>query len=154
MMRHLLELACNGLVLTFDSGRTSTRDLAICCVGRNTAALLSDGSVLIEAGSFALTNSSPAYNLSELYNPWQAVLDQPNVWGLVVLLTNGQVLVVESFPQAGIRPRRSMISPPTSGRRPSTRPSPFLADCRETLTQLLNGQVPATANNYALLFTP
>jgi hypothetical protein len=141
----------------FSDGHWSlTPELAECGVTEDAAALLANGNVLIEAGSLP-TTSAPAYSVSEVYNPstnaWQATLDPPNVWGSLVLLTSGQVLDAGVIPASG-DPAAAIYNPATNEWTPATTPpAPFAGGLPGTLTQLLSGQVLATANNSADLFT-
>ncbi len=142
----------------FSDGQWSlTSELAECGVTQDAAALLSNGDVLIEAGNLP-TIAAPAYSLSEFYDPstnvWQATLDQPNVWGPLALLTNGQVLVVGVVPASG-DPAAALYDPSSNEWTPAASPpTPFAGQLPGTLTRLLNGQVLAAAGSYAVLFTP
>jgi hypothetical protein len=142
----------------FSEGQWSlTSELAECGVTQDAAALLFNGDVLIEAGSLP-TTSAPAYSLSEVYDPstnvWQATLAPPNVLGPLALLTNGQVLDLGVVPVTG-DPAAALYNPSTNEWTPTASPpAPFSGGLPGTLTRLLNGQVLATANNYAVLFTP
>ncbi len=142
----------------FSGGQWSlTSELAECGVTQDATTLLFNGDVLIEAGSLP-TTSAPAYSLSEVYDPstdaWQATLELPNVWGPLALLTNGQVLDAGVIPVSG-DPAAALYNPSTNGWTPTTNPpAPFSGQLPGTLTRLLNGQVLATAGNYAVLFAP
>ena len=141
----------------FSNGKwTLTSPLAVCGVSTNTAALLPNGDVLIDAGS-----ASQFYNPST--NVWEPTRGAADInVGPLALLANGDVLV------AGVTPAGAPAGPGSSAAAlydPSTnewKPTDSLKQSLSglTLTPLLNGQVLAaggelsSAENDAELFTP
>jgi N-acetylneuraminic acid mutarotase len=141
----------------FSNGQwTLTSPLAICGVTTNTAALLPNGDVLIDAGS-----ASQFYDPST--NVWEPTLGAVDInVGPLALLANGEVLV------AGVTPAGEPTGPGSSAAAlydPSTNEWTPMASLKQslsglTLTTLLNGQVLAAGGELssqehdAELFTP
>jgi hypothetical protein len=141
----------------FSDGQwTLTSQLAVCGVGTNTAVLLPNGDVLIDAGS-----ASQIYDPST--NVWEATLDDSEInVGPLALLPSGEVLV------AGVTPAGA---PAGSGSSAAALYDPSTNEWMQTgslerslsgltLTPLSTGQVLAAggelsnANQDAELFTP
>ncbi|HEY6291618.1 MAG TPA: kelch repeat-containing protein [Terriglobia bacterium] len=133
-----------------------TSPLPVCGVSTNTAALLPNGDVLIDAGS-----ASQFYDPST--NVWEPTLGAADInVGPLTLLANGEVLV------AGVTPAGAPAGPGSSAAAlydPSTNEWTSTGSLKQslsglTLTPLLNGQALAaggklsSAENDAELFTP
>ena len=141
----------------FSNGQwTLTSPLAVCGVSTNTAALLPNGDVLIDAGS-----ASQFYDPST--NVWEPTLGAADLnVGPLALMANGEVLVAGATPAGAPAGSGSsaaaLYDPSTNEWTPTGSLKQSLSGL--TLTPLLNGQVLAgggelsTKENDAELYTP
>jgi hypothetical protein len=128
----------------FSNGQWRLTANLVECAAATFAALLSNGDVLIEDGNTASEFYDPSTNV------WQATLDQPNVFGPLALLANGQVLTA-GVAQVSGGSNAALYDPSTNEWTP-TASAPISA---QTLRRLLNGQVLATERaTHAALYTP